>query len=243
MKEERILNLLNQVDEKYIKEADPMNKAKKKNNWLKWGSMAACFCLVAVGILAGPRMWNSDDPQDTIVSAHELAYNITLEGSETIYNPISFAQRRLFGIIDENATSLTAENTYQITSDDLGEVMGTVGGCANKKLVGATAYYFVDYPNDDSICIVGINGTYAFYVKEGIIGIIDNSGVIDAPVDESTYQDADPNAPAGYGTATHDVLVNPIVDAPVDESTYQDADPDAPVEFATATYDILPNSN
>ena len=243
MKEERILNLLNQVDDKYIKEADPMNKAKKKNNWLKWGSMAACFCLVAVGVLVGPRMWSGDDPQTPIVGVHEMAYNITLEGSETIYNPISFAQRKLFGIVDENATSLTAENTYQITSDDLGEAMGTVGGCENKNLVGAPAYYFADYPNDDSICIVSFNGAYEFYVKEGIIGIIDNSGVIDAPVDESTYQDADPNAPVEYGTATYDVLAKPIVDAAVDESTYQDADPDAPVEYATATYDILVKSN
>ena len=37
MKEERILILLNQVDEKYIKEAAPLNESNKKKNWLKWG--------------------------------------------------------------------------------------------------------------------------------------------------------------------------------------------------------------
>lgn len=55
MKEERILSILNQVDEKYIKEAEPMNKTKKKNNWMKWGAMAACLCLVVVGALTIPN--------------------------------------------------------------------------------------------------------------------------------------------------------------------------------------------
>ena len=241
MREERILSILNHVDEKFIKEADPMKKTKKKNNWLKCGSMAACFCLLVAGMLVAPNMLNNDNPQNPIDSVQELAYNITLEDSDTIYNPISFAQRKLFGIVDENATGLTEENTYQITSKDLGEVMGVVGTCMNEKLIGATVYFFADYPNDDSICIVGINGVYEFYVKEGIIGIIDNSGVIDAPVDEENYKEADPNAPVEYGTATYDILVKPTDDAAVDEENYKEADPNAPVEYGTATHDALAN--
>jgi len=50
MKNERILEMLGQVDEKYILEAAPGTpKQKKKVNWVKWGAwgaMAACACLV-----------------------------------------------------------------------------------------------------------------------------------------------------------------------------------------------------
>lgn len=48
MKEERILRALGDVDNQYIKEAEPMKKTRKMNAWRKWASVAACFALVAV---------------------------------------------------------------------------------------------------------------------------------------------------------------------------------------------------
>lgn len=48
MKEERILRALGDVDNQYIKEAEPMKKTRKMNAWQKWASVAACFALVAV---------------------------------------------------------------------------------------------------------------------------------------------------------------------------------------------------
>lgn len=45
-KEERILNALNQVDEKYISEADPTYEVSKKTNFRKWGSLVACLALI-----------------------------------------------------------------------------------------------------------------------------------------------------------------------------------------------------
>lgn len=48
MKEKRFLRILGEVDEQYIKEAEPMKKANKKTTWQKYLSIAACFALVAV---------------------------------------------------------------------------------------------------------------------------------------------------------------------------------------------------
>ncbi len=60
MKEERILDALGKVDEKYIKEADPEVKAKRKAPvWTKWAAMAACLCLIVVGAVTIP-MFNQD---------------------------------------------------------------------------------------------------------------------------------------------------------------------------------------
>jgi hypothetical protein len=49
MKEKRILNVLGQVDEKFIAEAAPGKTISRKPTWGKWGVMAACLCLVVVG--------------------------------------------------------------------------------------------------------------------------------------------------------------------------------------------------
>ena len=54
MKEMRILNALEQVDEKYIEDAASAKQNSKKPVWVRWVAIAACLCL-AVGI-AIPRL-------------------------------------------------------------------------------------------------------------------------------------------------------------------------------------------
>jgi len=53
MKNEKLLNALDKVDEKFITASSPENTKKTKNAkvnaWVKWGAVAACLCLV-VGI-------------------------------------------------------------------------------------------------------------------------------------------------------------------------------------------------
>ncbi len=52
-KEEKIFRALGNVDEKYILEAEESIKAKIINPWMKWASLAACICLVFIGVLTG----------------------------------------------------------------------------------------------------------------------------------------------------------------------------------------------
>lgn len=49
MKEEkRILDTLGQIDDGFIEEAAPNKEQSRKSPWLKWGSLAACFVIIAV---------------------------------------------------------------------------------------------------------------------------------------------------------------------------------------------------
>jgi len=57
MTNEKLYEVLGDINEKHVKEAREYHKAKKPV-WLKWGSMAACVCLV-VG-LAIPMLMNSN---------------------------------------------------------------------------------------------------------------------------------------------------------------------------------------
>ena len=56
MKNEKILNALDKVDEKFITASSPENTKKTKTSpkkaWVKWGVAAACLCLVAgIGVM------------------------------------------------------------------------------------------------------------------------------------------------------------------------------------------------
>lgn len=51
MKNERLLSNMNLLDDKYIDEANPENKnRKKKINWLRFGLIAACICLMVTAM-------------------------------------------------------------------------------------------------------------------------------------------------------------------------------------------------
>lgn len=133
-----------------------------------------------------------------------------MEGSDVLYLPISFSQRKTFGLIDENAAGLTDENTYQITDDDLGGVMGIAGDSQDESIIGETVYHFIKFPSDDAICIVKVNGIYQFYVKEDVAGIEETNNPdinIDAPVDENTYHEAEPNPPTSPAAETSNEVI------------------------------------
>ena len=55
--EKRILNVLSQVDEKYIDEAAPKNSLSKNFVWIKWASIVACLVLVVLCIGAIQGGW------------------------------------------------------------------------------------------------------------------------------------------------------------------------------------------
>ena len=207
MTNEKLYEILGDINEKHINEAKAYHKAKKPG-WVKWGAMAACLCLIAAGAFTLPHFIGNDIPSTPPV-VEENAYGFTMEGSDVLYLPISFSQRKTFGLIDENATGLTDENTYQITDDDLGDIMGIVGDSQDESIIGETVYHFIKFPSDDAICIVKVNGIYQFYVKEGVAGIegTNNPDInIDAPVDENTYHEAgsdtSTNNPASPATET-----------------------------------------
>ena len=207
MTNEKLYEILGDINEKHINEAKAYHKAKKPG-WVKWGAMAACLCLIVAGAFTLPHFIGNDIPSTPPV-VEENAYGFTMEGSDVLYLPISFSQRKTFGLIDENATGLTDENTYQITDDDLGDIMGIVGDSQDESIIGETVYHFIKFPSDDAICIVKVNGIYQFYVKEGVAGIEETDNpdlIIDAPVDEDTYHEAgsdtSTNNPASPATET-----------------------------------------
>lgn len=216
MNAKKFSDAMSELDDKYIDEAinykKKVKKSRKKTNkhsMIKWGAMAACLCLIVAGAFTLPH-FIGNDTSSTPPVAEENAYGFTMEGSDVLYLPISFSQRKTFGLIDENETGLTDENTYQITDDDLGDIMGIVGDSQDESIIGETVYHFIKFPSDNAICIVKVNGIYQFYVKEGVAGIegTNNPDInIDTPVDENTYHEVEPNTPPSPATETFNEVI------------------------------------
>ena len=49
MKQDQLSRCIGNVDHNFVEEAES-HRTHRKNTWIKWGSMAACLCLLAVGV-------------------------------------------------------------------------------------------------------------------------------------------------------------------------------------------------
>ena len=56
MNKKKFAEAISMVDDKYYEEAANYQRKKKTPVWLKWGALAACLCLVAVGVLELSRL-------------------------------------------------------------------------------------------------------------------------------------------------------------------------------------------
>ena len=62
MKTPRIVNAVGHIDDDLVSGAN-REKAVKKNAWLKWGCIAACFAVMLMAVIvAAPMMFGGDDP-------------------------------------------------------------------------------------------------------------------------------------------------------------------------------------
>ena len=174
-----------EIDGRYIEEAVYYRRKTRRRVWALW-TAAACLFVVAAGAAVFPYF--TERNASRIPYTQENACGFTMENSDTVYFPISFTQRKMFGLLAQNAAGLTEENRYVVSDGDLGSVMGTVGNSQDVSLVGETVYHFVKFPDSDEICIVRTNGVYQFYVKSGVEVTEEKNDfgtVTDVPVEES----------------------------------------------------------
>lgn len=101
---------MSELDSKYIDEALNYKKKAKKPRWIKWGAMAACFCLIVGGIL----MFNSTHGGKMIVSQYQAgssdSYPIPSAGQIIFESAVKEAREKYLG---KDVTYLLAFNIYE----------------------------------------------------------------------------------------------------------------------------------
>ena len=155
MTNEKLYEVLGDINEKYVSEARVYQKAKKPI-WAKWGVVAACLVLVCV--VATPLFLHNNDSVTTpgIADASPMIYvNDTLykqSTSQTSFNELKDDFVYL-GVIESDVTNFQGTN-------DAGNYLDGIpkeNFQANHPIVGAEVYQY-----DENI-VVGIGGKYWLY--------------------------------------------------------------------------------
>ena len=201
MKSDKLQDALGMVKEEYLRESE-QSSAGNRSGWIKWAAIAAGIMLLGTGAFFAVRgirknaettqLTDSSQGSEVADTKAEIAmedavYGFTINSftinnqENLIYFPISFMDRKRFNLVSADALGLTPENTYQITENDLGELMGTVTSCFDTSLIGKNVYHFASFPDNKAICILDNEGVYDFYYAEYLslsVGENDSSDVL-----------------------------------------------------------------
>lgn len=164
MKKNKILESMEYVDDEIIEEADGYASAKKKHGWLKYGVMAACFCLVLAGTFVVKKslkpLPEENTPAQLVIPSVELP-NSSMEDSVmadmiglVVYNGGIYTQAEDY--YGDDATAVDA-----LIGDYLGYASGTIDEWSKKEeydknfasTVSGKVYTVKGYDTDFRICI------------------------------------------------------------------------------------------
>ena len=155
MTNEKLYEVLGDINEKHVYEARAYHKAKK-SIWAKWGAIAACLVLVCV--VAIPLFLHNNDSVTTpgIADAAPMIYvNDTLYKQSTLQT--SFNELKddfvYLGIIESDVTNFQGTN-------DAGNYLDGIpkeNFQANHPIVGSEVYQYGEN------IVVGIGGKYWLY--------------------------------------------------------------------------------
>ena len=86
MKTPRIVNAVGHIDDDLVSGATRA-KSVKKNAWLKWGSIAACFAIMLMAaVVAVPMMFGGDDPVPPIDNEYQYESGYFYQINEGAYS-------------------------------------------------------------------------------------------------------------------------------------------------------------
>ncbi|MBU5626004.1 hypothetical protein KQI82_03495 [Oscillibacter sp. MSJ-2] len=137
---------------------------EKKPRAFRMAALAACLLLLAAAVFGGGKLPFQTAASSSAGSATaEAVYGFVL--NDRLYLPITFEQRKEFGLVPEDAVGLAEEHRFPPTEADLGQRIGYAGQSDDPALVGAAVYRWASLPDNDRICVAEIaQGRYGYFV-------------------------------------------------------------------------------
>lgn len=156
MKNEKLLDVIGNIDDNLVHNAVHDNFKKKKPVWIKWGAVAACLVLVCVATISLFTGNNEETTTPGIADAPPMVYvNDTLYKQST--KQISYNELKddfiYLGVIEKDISNLQGSIETENTLDGI----PTENFQANHPIVGSEVY---QYGNN---IVVEIEGKYWLY--------------------------------------------------------------------------------
>ncbi len=91
MRGDEFLDKLELVDDKYLEEAEQAN-GKKKVSWRKYGTIAACFCLLIAGGIGVSHLWREKPPMPPVTEGPAATSTVDKRDDMDVSGSVPLAQ-------------------------------------------------------------------------------------------------------------------------------------------------------
>lgn len=149
----KIAKAMDYIDDELVSGAIEYKRAKKKNIWVKWGAMAACLCLMIVGIVNIPNLTDNAQDYAETVTYNNAQYVICGSGEADIL--------RKCGLPTEIAVDLAGESLGYLTQTEKNNYVIS----ENTKAGSIELFDYAPQPNDN-VYIVCIDGNYYAAIRK-----------------------------------------------------------------------------
>lgn len=123
MRGNEFLDKMELIEPAYVEAAD--NKPKKKKSILvKWGAMAACFCLLVAAAVAIPHFFSGDEPapmgnNDLPIQTGPVEGNEDSEYSEGPWSPWTVVFNEPVSVLDASRKYIPGYFTEELNEEEL----------------------------------------------------------------------------------------------------------------------------
>lgn len=168
MRKEEFSELLNEINDNYIKDAHETKN--KKQVWLKWGAIAACLCLVAAGAI----ILGTNDVSTVSIGGITRNYkDVIVMGSESAmewpWEYKTLSEQYTTTVLDDKEYNSSGRSVdVSLIGDSLGiyEVVGYDTYSEEKHQMTAEAYQIVGVSIDNIITVKLDDEFYVFKCNE-----------------------------------------------------------------------------
>lgn len=182
MRGNEFLDKLELIEPAYVEAAD--NKPKKKKSILvKWGAMAACFCLLVAAAVAIPHFFFGDEPapmdnNDLPIQTGPVEGNEDSEYSEGPWSPWTAVFNEPVSVIDASRKYIPGYFTEELNEEELAalepalrwgdmEYSGYAGFDGNGSLIDVVMEIKAPHPERKVNLVISQNGPLQCYEMEG----------------------------------------------------------------------------
>lgn len=231
MSKDRVVDSLGRIDDDMIQSVEALRQKKKRPAWMKWGAMAACFCLLIAAVTVVPNLFpgttpippnNNDFPIQTNPNQSEGS-----EHTEGPWNPWQVNFNTVTGMLDAARRYIPGYFTEELSADEIEalepgmrieymQYSGFAGFDGDGNLIDVCLNVTTSIPDNDVSVLISEDGITRDYVMDMVEPVIS----VCEKVEYKVYQWDNGN---GQVTLAADVIINGYSYAFTMQASTQDA--------------------
>ena len=216
MSKDRVVDSLGKIDDDMIQSVEALRQKKKRPAWMKWGAMAACFCLLIAAVAVAPNLFpgttpvppnNNDFPIQTDPNQSEGS-----EHTEGPWNPWQANFNTATGVLDAARRYIPGYFTEALSADEIEtlepgmrieymQYSGFAGFDGDGNLIDVCLNVTTSIPNNDVSILISEDGITRDYVMDMVKPVIS----VCEKVEYKVYQWDNGN---GQVTLAADAIIN-----------------------------------